>query len=133
MKKKAIIIAADTFGLYRNKIIEKPKYKMEAFEVLSMLSGKSHIILTGWAVINSKKGREYSGVSETRVVFRKLTKQEVLDYVNDHAVTNWAVSYSPLNTKAVSFIEQIHGSVTSFSHGLPLETIVPILKREGSL
>ena len=129
-QKKAVIVAADTFALYRNQILNKPKFKMEALEVLTMLSGKSHVLLTGWVVLNSKTGKEYNGLSETRVTFRKIGKQELLNYVNDNSVTFWAAGYNPNNTSGVSFVEKIEGSLTGFMHGLPMEKVVPALRKE---
>jgi len=66
-------------------------------------------------------------VSVTRVFFRRLSEKEILDYVNDHQVTRYAAGYTPLNSSAIGFIEKIEGSLTGFSHGLPLEQVLPII------
>lgn len=131
--KNALVIGADTIAVYRNKIIGKPKYKMDALETLKSLSGTSHLIITGWGIYNTRTRQKFQGSSETKIVFKTLSNQELTDYVNDNDVTQWAASYSPLNTHAISFVEKISGSLTGFTHGFPLEQILPIIRTEGGL
>lgn len=132
-ERNALIIAADTFGIYRNKILEKPKFKMDALEVLTMLAGTSHILLTGWCVINSRTLKTYQGVSQTRVFFRKLDHDTILSYVNDHTVTSWAAGYSPMLSPAIQFITKVEGSLNGLIYGLPLEEIMPVLESENAV
>lgn len=128
--KNALVIGADTVAVYRNKIIGKPKYKMDALEVLKTFSGASHLLVTGWGIYNTQTRHQFQGSSETKVTFRTLTNQELTDYVNDHPVTQWAAGYSSMNTTGISFIEKISGSLTGFTHGFPLEQILPIIHTE---
>lgn len=132
-QKSGLIIGADTFSLYRGKVLEKPTFKMDALDTLKLLSGKSHYSYTGWTVINSHNHKEYAGVSQTKVTLRQVSHKELLNYVNDNPVVNWAAGYSPLNTTAITFIKKIEGSVTGFSHGLPLEQIFPVLQKEKAI
>jgi len=129
----ALVLAADTVGLYRSRILEKPKFKTNALERLIQLSGRAHYILSGWYMVNTQTQKTYQGVSATKVMFRKIGKKELEDYVNDHDVKNWAAGYSPFNTKALAFIDKIEGSVTGFSHGLPMEQVIPALIKENYL
>ncbi len=126
-----LVIGADTNGFYRNRLLSKPKYKMEALEMLKTLSGKSHYMYTGWYAINTKNARTYSGISTTKVTFKDIPQSDLTNYVNDNDVVSWAVAYSPLNTLAAGFIDSISGSLTGFTHGLPLEQVYPVLKQEG--
>jgi septum formation protein len=126
----ALILAADTVGIYRNKVIEKPKFKMDALALLQSFSGTSHQIITGWSVLNSKTKKEYHGHSETRVFFNQIDTETLTNYVNDNDVTSWSAGYSPLLSKASMFIEKIEGSLTGFLFGLPLEQILPIIDQE---
>jgi septum formation protein len=124
-----VIIAADTVALYRNTVLEKPKFKMDALHTLTTLSGTSHLMITGWCVLNSNTHEDFSGVAETRVYFRELDEEQLLNYVNDVDVVQFAAGYSPLNTRAIEFIEKIEGSLSGFSHGLPLEKIAPVVAK----
>ena len=132
-EKNCLVLAADTNGFYRNKLISKPKYKMEALETLKMLVGKSHFMYTGWYAINTKNDRVYSGFSTTKVTFKDVLEGDLINYANDNDVVSWAAAYSPLNTIAAGFIDSISGSLTGFTHGLPLEQLHPVLKQEGVL
>jgi len=132
-EKRAIIIAADTFVVYRNQVLEKPKFKMEALDTLTHFSGTSHLMLTGWCLINSQTKKTYSGISHTRVFFRKLSHDILLNYVNDSEVIQWAAGYSPMLSPALHFIDKIEGSLSGFIYGLPLEQILPVLESENAM
>jgi len=129
-EKKAIIIAVDSYAYYRGQLIGKPKYKMEALSILEKFSGKSHTFLSGWAIVKSSTNQEYTGISETKITMNDLVHQELVDYVNDHDVVKWTAGYHPLNTQAIYMVKKIEGSLTGFTHGLPLEMIYPILRKE---
>jgi septum formation protein len=126
----SLILAADTLAVYRHKIIGKPKFKMDALEIIKQLSGVSHDIISGWAIINTKTKKRFQGYSATKVTFRDLNLTEITDYINSQNVTQYAAGYSPLNTQAINFIEKIQGSLSGFSHGLPLEQILPIIREQ---
>jgi septum formation protein len=125
-----LILTADTIACYRNRIISKPRFKMDAVEILKTFSGTSHEIITGWAIINMKTRQRFQGFSLTRVMFRPLSREEITAYVNNHQVTQYAAGYTPINSEAIHFIEKIQGSLTGFSHDLPLEQIYPIINHE---
>src|SRR3989338_903833 len=52
--KDAVVIGADTFAVFRGKLLGKPHTEKRATEMLTMLSGKTHTLLTGFAIIDSK-------------------------------------------------------------------------------
>lgn len=128
-KKPALILAADTIIIYNNQILEKPRFKMTAVEMLKKLSGSVHTVVTGWALLNTYKNTIQSGHSETYVTFRKLDHHEIVDYVNDNPVTQWAGGYNAALSSAVYFISKVEGSLSGLN-GLPLEQIIPRLKYE---
>lgn len=130
---KALVIAADTFGVYRNTLMEKSKFRMDALDTLKTLSGRSHTMLTGWAVYNTDLKTHKSGFVETKVTFRDIDDDVLTGYVNDHMVLDWAAAYSPANTKALSFVEKVEGSLTGFLYGVPLEKIMPLLEEWGGV
>jgi len=53
--KNGIIITADTIVVLDGKVIGKPKSKQNANAILNKLSGRTHIVYTGFAIYNSKK------------------------------------------------------------------------------
>jgi septum formation protein len=125
----ALILSADTVVVFKNTILEKPRFKMTALEMLKKLNGHIHTVITGWTVFNSHKETWQFGFSETFIKFRDLTHQELLTYVDNHPVTQWAGGYNSQLSSAVTFIERIEGSLTGLN-GLPLEQVMPALKKE---
>lgn len=129
LEKQALILGADTVIVFENRVIEKPKYKMDAVAVLQQLSGQIHTVVTGWAIYNSYKDTWHEGVSETRVTFRSLLHQELVAYANDNPVTQWAAGYNASLSSAITFISKVEGSYSGMN-GLPLDQIVPKLVHE---
>lgn len=125
----ALILAADTFAIYNRKIFEKPRFKMDAVEMLKTLSGKVHTLLTGWAILNTYKNTWITGYADAYITFRNLSDKEIIDYVNDNPVTQWAAGYNSHLSEADTFISQVKGSLTGMN-GLPLDQIIPALKHE---
>ncbi len=69
------IVCCDTIVYYNGKTIGKPKNQKEAFQTLTLLSGKWHYVYSGIAVVTN--GKIYSGVSKTRVKLKKLSEKEI--------------------------------------------------------
>ncbi len=120
----AHIIGVDTVIACKHHILGKPKNKMQAVEYLKMLSNQEHSIVNGWAVLKKTNYivKTSSGVTETRIHFRRLSKQEIEHYCNDYDVTQWAAGYNPFS-RAIGFITNIQGSFGGL-YGLPLEHIL---------
>lgn len=125
----ALILAADTFLIFNRRILEKPKFKLTAVEMLKGLSGKVHVVLTGWAILNTYKGTWQTGTSDTSVTFRELSHQEIVDYVDDNPVVQWAGGYNSQLSAGSTFIHSVKGSLTGLN-GLPLDQVIPALKHE---
>lgn len=127
---KAIVIGADTVCVFCGKIIEKPRDKDDAFKMLSAFSGKTHLILTGIAVVCRESKKSIASVSISTVTFRKLSKAEIDDYLKTDDALHFAGGYNIDATKSMRFIEGICGSYTG-TIGMPLEKLIPMLKSCG--
>ena len=80
----SIIIAADTMVADGDTILHKPKDKADAKAILTHLSGKSHMVYTGFCVIyKDAEGKEtvHAQTIGTKVVFRSLTEAEMDAYI----------------------------------------------------
>ena len=78
-KAEDVVIAADTIVVCNGKTLGKPKSKEQAVEMLTMLSGRDHQVMTGLTV---RKGEDCRTVTEiTHLHFRELSRREILDYV----------------------------------------------------
>lgn len=120
----AYIIGVDTVIALDNQILGKPAYKMKAVEYLSLLSNRSHEIVNGWTVLKKTNYivKSYSGVTTTKISFRRLSKHDIEQYCNDYDVTKWAAGYNPFS-RAIGFITSVQGSFGGL-YGLPLENIL---------
>ncbi len=75
----AIIISADTVVCCDGKILGKPHSPREAREMLSLLSGKAHTVLTGIAV--TYNGKTETAVSEAHVYVDSIPDSEIEKYI----------------------------------------------------
>lgn len=128
---EAIVIAADTYCVQDGKILEKPRDLAEAKEMVRSLSGQTAIAYSGYCYLDGKLGTDRSGVSETKAHFRPLSERFIELYVTGNPVLSWSASFSAAYHAGMSLVDKIDGSFTSFTHGLPLEEIVPLLQASG--
>jgi len=127
----AIIIAADTYVVKDGKALEKPQGLDEAEEMITDLSGDQSVAYSGYCYLDKHSNINESGVSETITKFRELSPQFIKHYVNNNQVQDWSAAFSPAYHQGMALIDSIEGSFTSFTHGLPLEIIVPFLQKSG--
>lgn len=119
------IIAADTIVYFKKHLLGKPQSSEEAYEMLSLLSGEEHQVVTGYVVKN--KNREESGQTITQVSFRHLSKSDILNYIAIGECFGKAGSYA-IQGKGASLINQVDGSYTNVI-GLPLPDILQALNQ----
>ena len=122
-----IIIGADTIIVYKGEIFQKPKTTVEAKETITILSGKTHTVVTGLCMINTVTNKKLSSYTETTVKFRKLTEVEIEWYMSSRESMEHAGSYS-IQGKAGLFVDSIEGSYSNVV-GLPLNVVGDYLNK----
>ncbi|MFI3266829.1 MAG: Maf family nucleotide pyrophosphatase [Rikenellaceae bacterium] len=125
LKDNDILITADTVVILEGKILGKPKDKAEAIEMLSMLSGKAHCVVTG-VVLSAKESRHSFSVS-TMVKFRELRIEEIEYYVDTFKPYDKAGSYGIQEWIGYIGIESIDGSFFNVM-GLPTQRLYSALE-----
>lgn len=125
--EERVILGADTFIVYQDKILGKPHTPERAKEMLKMLSGKQHSVITGFTVINTKDKNTISKAVETKVFFKNLTDKKIDDYIATGEPLNKAGSYAILELGG-ELVERIEGSKSNVA-GLPMEEVVETLKQ----
>ncbi len=128
---KGIIIAGDTFTVCEGKLLEKPKDRMEATTMLKTLSGKLAICYTGFCYIDNVRNLKILKTAKTTIRFRQMENKEIKNYVKRFPVTTWAAAYAASELYVLGLIDKISGSLTGLTHGLPLEYLIPLLKKSG--
>ena len=80
----SLVIAADTLVFLGDQTLSKPAGLDEACRMLARLSGRTHAVLTGLALVDTETGAAAQGVERTDVTFRALSDEEIAHFV--HAV-----------------------------------------------
>lgn len=133
LRPQALIIAADTFCVCRNKILEKPSSLAEAQAMLRWQSGQEVVVLTGFAFLNGQTGHQQLGTVQTKIVLRSLTEAEIRQYCQTQPVLTWSAAFSPAYDPGMALVATIDGNATAFSHGLPFDKLVDFLRAERIL
>ncbi len=122
----AIVIGADTIVVCENQILEKPVDAADARRMLAMLSGRTHTVVTAFALARRGTILESSPV-ESRVTFRKLDDTEIGDYLATGEPFDKAGAYG-IQGIGAGFISHVEGSRDNVM-GLPTERVVAALER----
>ena len=123
-KENEIALSADTIVLLNGKILGKPKDAKEAEGMLEYLSGKTHTVITGFA-LRFPDGKTVEGFEESKVKFKKLLPEDISWYINTGEPLDKAGSYGIQGIGAI-FIEKIEGDFFNVM-GLPIGKIYDIL------
>ncbi len=127
--KDAIVIAADTFILFRGRLMGKPRTEEDAKGMLETLNGKTHSVITGFTVIDTLNRRRLSRSVETRVSFKRLTAAEIESYIRTEEPLGKAGAYAIQGLGAV-IVKKIEGDYFNVV-GLPLSSFADALKKFG--
>jgi len=128
----AIVIGMDSVTYFNGQILEKPKTKEEDFERLKALSRNKHQFYTGIYMLNTTTNKTLSKIVVTDVFMRELSDGEINKYLDEDPHFNtYALGYDPLKHISSSFVKRIEGSYYNLLGGIPLETIVEMLREIG--
>ncbi|MET0104073.1 MAG: nucleoside triphosphate pyrophosphatase [Sedimenticola sp.] len=122
----AVVLAADTAVVLDGEIMGKPKDREMAAGMLRKLSGHTHKVLTGIALIGSA---ERSRLNVNRVSFRTLQESEIDAYWKSGEPRDKAGSYGIQGLGAL-FISHLEGSFSGVM-GLPLYETAELLADAG--
>jgi len=121
-----IVLTADTIVSIGGHILGKPESKAHAKEMLAMLSGKVHQVITGVCILHKHQYNLFHDISE--VFFRKLTADEISFYVEKYEPLDKAGAYGIQEWVGLTGIQKINGSYTNVV-GLPTEKLYQQLIR----
>ncbi|HGE70519.1 TPA: septum formation inhibitor Maf [Candidatus Poribacteria bacterium] len=124
--KEGIVIGADTQILVNGEVLGKPIDKRDAINMLSKLSGKTHQVITGVAIIDTQRGIKETWAETTLVKFRELSIDEIIAYVESGEYEGKAGAYG-IQGRAAAFVEKIEGCYFNVV-GLPLSRLMQRLR-----
>ena len=123
-----MVLGSDTVVSVGRRIIGKADTLEDASEALTLLSGRSHRVYTGIALMTAN-GRLRQRIVETRVRFKRLSEAEIEGYLASGEWRGKAGGYA-IQGLAAAFVQKLSGSYTSVV-GLPLYETVSLLAGEG--
>ena len=125
------VIGADTIVLIDTRILEKPHDQNEAKQMLSLLSGRDHWVLTGYAIARRDRAILFSRVEETRVRLKPLSPEEIEWYVETGEPLGKAGGYA-IQGVGCFMVEEVEGSYTNVV-GLPVCQVLESLRTLGAV
>ncbi len=128
--EKAIVIAADTI-VVSDRILGKPTDETDAYQMLKILSGRAHKVITGITLIDTSTGKTVVDFSETTVFFKTLSDDEIWDYIASGEPMDKAGAYG-IQGKAALFVEKIEGDYYNVV-GMPLFRLQELLNKHFNI
>lgn len=125
---EVFILAADTVVAVGRRILPKAELVDEAGNCLGLLSGRTHKVYTGLCLI-TPKGRIRQKLVETKVRFKRLSREEVESYLASGEWRGKAGGYA-IQGLAGTFVVKLVGSYSNVV-GLPLYETVSLLTGDG--
>jgi septum formation protein len=116
-----LVMGADTVVALETTIFGKPKDTLDAQRMLKALSGKTHQVITGIALMHLAARRERLFPVSTTVTFRKLNAARISEYVAKVHTLDKAGAYA-IQEHGDMIVERIEGSFSNVV-GLPLERL----------
>jgi septum formation protein len=125
----AIVIAADTIVTLEGHIFGKPRSSDEARHMLEKLSGRTHAVVTGVALIRLPDAERLTFVESTLVHFAALSAEEISRYLATGEPRDKAGAYA-IQGRAGRYISRIEGCYFNVV-GLPLARLQQSLSSLG--
>jgi septum formation protein len=123
-----VVLAADTIVALDKYILGKPADVEDARRILSLLSGTTHRVITGLAIVCSDPPTCFSETVSSTVRMRALTHADIDSYV---ATGDWQGKAGAYGIQdADTFVSRTEGCLTNIV-GLPITTTTKLLAKAG--
>lgn len=123
--KDRVVLGFDTLVLLEGELLGKPKSEEDAKQMLRKLSGKTHFVITGCAIISNRLSKSF--YEKTRVTFVDLSDKEIDDYVSSKEPMDKAGAYA-IQGLGSKFIQSVNGDFFTVM-GLPVSKLYQELKQ----
>ncbi|MEW5736854.1 MAG: Maf family protein [Thermodesulfobacteriota bacterium] len=124
------VLGADTIVVVDGAVLGKPSGPDEARRMLSLLSGRSHIVVTGFCLVREPEGDILCDSAATEVWFKDLSEPEINWYLKTGEPYDKAGGYA-IQGHGCFMVSRISGSYTNVV-GLPLAETLALLYRTGA-
>jgi len=120
VRTNEIIITADTIVWCNQRVLGKPLGKDEAIEMIKILSGNTHEVITGVTILSRVKEKTFS--ETTKVTFNSLTLEEIIYYIENFKPYDKAGAYGIQDWIGLVACSRIEGSYFNVV-GLPVQML----------
>ena len=124
----SFILSGDTIVTAGRRIIGKPSDRNEAKEILSLLSGRRHRVLSAFTLIKPDL-EEITKLVTSKVKFSRLSENDLNEYLDTEEWKGKAGGYA-IQSRASSFVPWISGSYTGIM-GFPINEVKNVLISSG--
>ena len=123
---ESLVLGADTVVAVDGEILEKPVDAVDAARMLRTLSGRTHRVITALCLIRAPERVLAWRHETTSVTFRKLTNEEIENYVASGEPFDKAGGYA-IQGFASRFVPRVEGCYFNVV-GLPIPLVYEIVK-----
>ena len=124
---QATVIGADTVVIVDNRVLNKPRSDAEAAEFIRLLSGRTHTVVTGLAVLREGGSKTVSDRADSMVRFRSLTDLEIQGYVSSGEGRDKAGAYG-IQGLGAGLVQSVEGCYFNVV-GLPVALLLYLLNK----
>ncbi len=128
-KQNTMVMAFDTVVVLDGVVLGKPKNSEEAVKMLAKLSGQTHRVITGCAIVQENSIETFH--SQAEVTFNRLSCDEIKSYVDSNNVLDKAGAYA-IQGEAAKFVVKTNGDYHAII-GFPLNRIYKFLQSKSYL
>ena len=114
----SLVIGADTVVVFKGQILGKPKDKNDSKNMIEMLSGNIHEVITGVTLICKNKQISNTFSETTSVVVKKIPNEKINFYIDNYKTSDKAGSYGIQEWFSI-WIKKINGCYYNVM-GLPI-------------
>ena len=125
LEENTLLITADTIVLLEGNVYGKPNSELEAKEMLQILSGQTHEVITGVCLTGLKKQQTFHVTSQVK--FAELQNEEIDYYVKKYKPFDKAGAYGVQEWIGYIGVEKLDGSFYNVM-GLPVRVLYTYLR-----
>ena len=125
LKENDILITSDTIVWHNNQALGKPKDEQDAFDMIALMSGKTHEVITSVCFSSKKKQQVINDI--TKVTFKDFTEEEIRYYINNYKPFDKAGAYGIqewIGQIGVTKLEGSYFNVMGFPVHLVYKTLI---------
>jgi len=128
-REHGLVLGADTVVVLDGRLLGKPENEQSARDMLGLLSGKWHAVMTGVALYDIESRREVADYDKTLVRFAQMSDREIAWYLSTGEPMDKAGAYGVQGFGGL-FVEEIAGNYYNVV-GLPIPLVYRLARRLG--